>query len=123
MEEITTLILAPRVSLENKKQIFQILIERHNPDFKKQYPNYIKDLVTIIEKRNILAHYPLDSSDAALRKYKSSSELYFMKFKNVTEKVTKKIILTNSPVFLVFSIFQIKSFVIHTGLELVFDFG
>lgn len=70
-----------RLGVEAKRQVFLFIIQNYCNDFLKEYPNTSKDLTFIIEKRNILAHWLLDTSDHGIE----SGNLKFVKFKNSTE--------------------------------------
>jgi len=54
---------AGRVTFENKRLIFKYLAEKYNPGFIQNNPSFHKDLGTIIEHRNIFAHYPFTEGD------------------------------------------------------------
>ena len=89
-EELMNLIISPRMSFENKVQVLLILLEKHEPQVLEQSKYMSNDLRTIIEERNILAHYPLDSTPSALKNYYETNNLTFFKFKNVREVEYKR---------------------------------
>jgi hypothetical protein len=83
--ELISLLLAPRITLDNKAQVFIYLIDKYNPDFKKANPKYANVLKKIIEERNVFAHYPVDFSDEALAAYERDATIIFVKLKNSSE--------------------------------------
>jgi len=96
-QEMQSLILSPRVTFSNKFQIFEFLIDKYYPankPTKGQKKIYAHNIKEIIEYRNILAHYPLSTTDQALLNYKKDFTLEYIKFKNVSDD-TKKSTLTN----------------------------
>ena len=99
-EELMNLIISPRMSFENKLQVLMVLIEKHNPKILEENKSMNTDLKGIIEERNILAHYPLDTTIWGLQRYYETSALTFFKFKNVrandVKGEKKEIRLTNS---------------------------
>lgn len=103
-EELMNLIIAPRMSFENKVQAFFVLLERHNPTILTENPTIKNDIIKqIIEERNVLAHYPLDSTDWGLKRYYDTGDLTFFKFKNVRESngegKPKETKLTNTVIY------------------------
>ena len=101
-EELMNLIISPRMSFESKVQAFMVLIEQHNPRMLQENPTISNDLITrIIVERNVLAHYPLDTTEWGLKKYYDTGDLTFFKFKNTREgnsknKANNPILLTNT---------------------------
>jgi len=102
-EELMNLIIAPRMSFENKVQVLMVLIERYDSSIIEENKSMNRDLINIIEERNIIAHYPLDITPPGLKTYYESGNLTFFKFKNVrTNSIKgekKEIKLTNSIVY------------------------
>jgi hypothetical protein len=95
VEEIVTLILSPRMTFENKAQVFRILVNKYNPSFQEAYPKYFNDFLKIMEKRNEFAHFPINVTPESLENFKLNRSIEFIKFKNVSEKNTNAIRLTN----------------------------
>lgn len=89
--ELSTLILAPRVTWLNKFQVFETLLKMHNPEFLDVNKDLSKEITEVIEERNIFAHYPNAFDNNAVNDYKNHGIIVFFKFKNATEKETKKI--------------------------------
>ena len=85
-EELICLILSPRVTFENKIQIFKYLIDKYNPEFKNANKQYSKDLTDLCEERNIFAHYPVEFSQQSLKNYTDHSVVTFVKLKNVSHE-------------------------------------
>jgi hypothetical protein len=83
--ELRALVIAPRVSFENKFQIFSYLIQEYNPEFAEANKGYKKDLPYIIEERNAYAHFPIDFSQEALNNYEKDGIITFVKLKNSKE--------------------------------------
>ncbi|MGY4537020.1 hypothetical protein ACVW0P_001434 [Mucilaginibacter sp. UYNi724] len=68
-----------RLTYSSKVAVFVFIIQSHCKDFLKTYPYLAKDLNEIAEKRNILAHWLLDTSDTGIDK----GEIHFIKAKKV----------------------------------------
>ena len=84
-EELICLILSPRVTFENKIQIFKYLVDKYNPEFKESNKQYSKDLTVLCEERNVFAHYPVEFSQKALKNYVDHNVVTFVKLKNVNQ--------------------------------------
>lgn len=95
VEEIITLILAPRVTYNAKCEIFAHIVDIKHPQFKVANPKYVKDLQNIAEHRNVFAHYPMQISEESIEKFKADGTIGYVKFKNVKLKNTKEVSLTN----------------------------
>jgi hypothetical protein len=73
-------------------------LKNYNPDFIKNYPQFHSHLGTIVEQRNIFAHYPINTTSEAIEKFKTHKWVHFMKFKNTlqtlaySEESVKKLI-------------------------------
>jgi hypothetical protein len=80
--QFIALILAPRVTFNDKFQIFQYLVEKNNPEFKEIAPTYRKDIPEMVERRNWFAHYPVDFSDEAQAAFEKDGTIAFVKLKN-----------------------------------------
>jgi hypothetical protein len=83
--ELVTLLLAPRISFDNKVQIFTYLVDEYNPEFRKSQPKYTAGLKRIIEERNFFAHLPVDFSKEALSAYEKEGIVTFVKLKNSSD--------------------------------------
>ena len=83
--ELRALIVAPRMTFENKFQVFSYLVNKYHPEFESEHKNYKKDITYIIEKRNMFAHFPIDFSDEALKAYEKDGTITFVKLKNSKE--------------------------------------
>ncbi|HEV8284383.1 MAG TPA: hypothetical protein VGQ09_08735 [Chitinophagaceae bacterium] len=91
-EELVCLVLSPRVTFENKIQIFRYLVDKYNPEFKNEYKQYFKDLVQLCEERNIFAHYPVDFSEQSIINFRDHKVVTFVKLKNVTQEGDIKLV-------------------------------
>lgn len=81
--EMKLLILCTdRITFGSKKEILQFLIETHNKETLKNHPKLFTDLTTILEQRNILAHYWLSTSQDSLDKIKINETVEYAKYKN-----------------------------------------
>ena len=85
-EELICLILSPRVTFENKIQIFKYLVDQYNPEFKDANKQYSKDLIELCEERNVFAHYPVEFSQQSLKDYVDRNIVTFVKLKNVSRE-------------------------------------
>jgi len=70
-----------RLGFSNKVSMFQFICETHYSDFLKENPKMLSELKSLIEERNIVAHYMLDTSDEAGGAF-LNGELRFIKFQN-----------------------------------------
>jgi len=88
-EEIMELVFAASSGMpfDPKKNLFQIILKKHHRSFYDENTELIHDIAYIIKQRNILAHYLLDRTDAALDRFLKSGEVGFIKFKEVTETI------------------------------------
>ena len=88
------------MSFENKVQVLMVLIEKYNAKMIQVNKSIKKDLINIIEERNILAHYPLDTTEIGLQEYYETNNLTFFKFKNIrANDGSGEISLTNSIIY------------------------
>lgn len=90
ISELICLILAPRVSFEDKRQIFVYLVDMYNPELRKNYPDFAKDLQTICKERNVYAHYPIAFSNDATKCYEDKKVVTFVKLKNSKNQLVDK---------------------------------
>lgn len=72
-----------RLGFEAKRQVFCYIVENKCPIFFKLHPTLNKDLAYIIEQRNVLAHYLIDTTEDAI----NATEVGFLKMKNKTTRV------------------------------------
>ncbi|MDQ3843634.1 MAG: hypothetical protein M3342_06415, partial [Bacteroidota bacterium] len=81
-EELIAMILLPRMTFENKLQIFEQLILKYNHEFKTAFPSFRNDINEIIEERNIFAHYPTDFSKEAIEEFEKEGIITLVKLKS-----------------------------------------
>ena len=74
-----------RISFENKRQVFQHVIDRDKHPIFIDHPKIAKQIETIMKTRNVLAHYSLDTRDEA--KNLPKGVIQFRKLKNVEEAI------------------------------------
>jgi len=67
-----------RLGFEAKRQVFCYIVEHKCTEFFRAHPTLNKDLSFIIEQRNILAHYTIDTTDEGL----DAIDVGFLKVKN-----------------------------------------
>ena len=84
--ELLGLVLVPRLTFDNKFQVFKFLIEQHYPQIEKMLPKFSKSFKSIIEWRNMMAHYPIDLTDEAVAKYAKDDTISIIKIKNSSDK-------------------------------------
>lgn len=85
-EELVTLILAPRVSFENKAQVFIFLLGEYKKDFAEKIKVFKENIIKIGEIRNHAAHFPVEFSDYAISVYQKQESIILIKFKNNGDK-------------------------------------
>jgi hypothetical protein len=85
-KELMELMLSnERIGFYNKVQIFEYIFKTHKPEFVKANPNIFSDLKKLIDERNIVAHYLLDTSETGKEEYINKGNIGFVKFRNSTE--------------------------------------
>jgi hypothetical protein len=87
-DEMLGLILGPRMTFNNKREVFVYLLENYYTDFIVSHPDLISDTLMIVEERNIFAHYPIDVSNEAKEKFNKDGSLRIQRIKN--KKVKEK---------------------------------
>lgn len=73
------------MAAEPKRVIFAALFMKHNRKFYEDNKDFFEHLTFIIKQRNILAHYLLDRSEHAVKRFKETGDIGFVKFKKVRE--------------------------------------
>jgi hypothetical protein len=79
-----TLLATKRMVFENKRLIFDFVVQKANPEFLKEYPNFKKDVIFIVEQRNVVAHHLLDSSSAGVAN--QANQIEFINFRDGMDK-------------------------------------
>ena len=74
-----------RITFESKRQIFEYILKNKFPNILVKYPSINKDLIFVIEQRNIIAHYILGNDEEDV--FKQDKELTFIKYKNEISKI------------------------------------
>ncbi|WP_419803524.1 hypothetical protein [Mucilaginibacter sp.] len=86
--ELMELHLGDKLPFEVKRNIFSILLKDHYPDFLIKHPKLIKDIISVIEHRNIFAHYLLDTGEEALTILDDEiPKIGFIRYKKNTETI------------------------------------
>ena len=91
VNELCSLIITPRVPWREKLEIFKVLISKNSENFKIKNTNFYKDILNIIDHRNVFAHFPANISKAGLDEYNESGRMMFHKFKTFTDSKTKEV--------------------------------
>jgi hypothetical protein len=87
-KELMELILSnERIGFYNKVQVFEYIFKTHRPEFVNANPNIFSDIKKLIDERNIVAHYLLDTSEAGKKEYINNGKIGFVKFRNSTETI------------------------------------
>ncbi|RZK18824.1 MAG: hypothetical protein EOO43_12205 [Flavobacterium sp.] len=100
LEEMISLIITPRVTLDGKRAIMKRLVEDYDEPFRTKYPKFNGDLKDIIEKRNYFAHYPTIFIDEKISTFSQEKFINLGKFKegNVNgERVLYTVITFTEP--------------------------
>jgi hypothetical protein len=74
-------LISPRLTFDSKREIFNFLIKKYNPEFEEQF-KYHADLDKIIKQRNIFAHYVIDKSEFSIKAFEEKREVNFIKLKH-----------------------------------------
>ena len=85
-ELLEWLLSTDRIIFSNKVQLFRLILERHNKEFIKKHPDIFKDIISVIEERNILAHYQLDTSAEGINKI-DENKFVLLKYKTSPEEI------------------------------------
>jgi hypothetical protein len=84
--ELMELILCnERIGFSNKVQVFEYIFKKHKSDFVSNNPKIFSDIKKLIEERNIIAHYLLDTSENGKAMFDKENKIGFVKFRNSTE--------------------------------------
>ena len=75
-----------RMGFRDKLQVFKFIIDNFQKDWGKKYSNFNADLGKLYDERNILAHYPLDTSPEGIDYIHKSGKVLLIKFKNKTNR-------------------------------------
>jgi hypothetical protein len=87
--EMVELLISKRtISVENKRRILDVIINKSEPEFLKSYPNYFKDLEIIYSFRNNLSHNMLDTTGQGIDIFLETGTIRFMEFKKKLEFVS-----------------------------------
>ena len=78
-----SLLSTKRIVFENKRLIFDFIVNKNNPDWVIKYPKFKKDLIHIIEQRNIMAHYLLNTGSDAIETMEDKMD--FINFRDNVE--------------------------------------
>jgi hypothetical protein len=78
--DLKGLILCEKVSLNDKRFVFDFLLKKKNPEVIKKYPEITKDLIAAIESRNVIAHYLLDTSEDGVKQFFEDGRIGFARF-------------------------------------------
>jgi hypothetical protein len=90
IQELIVLILAPRMTLSQKREVFYYLVETHNKEFFDKNSVVMGKLNDLVVERNIFAHWPVDFGPEAINIYNKYAAVTFVKFKNMKDSVTKE---------------------------------
>lgn len=77
--DLMNLFLCEKVSFETKRVAFEYILKKKNPNILIEYPDMVKDIIELMNHRNIIAHYMLDSSESGISLF-NKNELSFIKF-------------------------------------------
>lgn len=78
-----SLLSTKRIVFENKRLIFDFIVNKKNPDWVKKYPRFKNTLIKIIEQRNVMAHYLLKTGDEAIEQVETKMD--FINFRDNIE--------------------------------------
>ncbi len=78
-----SLLSTKRIIFENKRLIFDFVVNKERPDWVKKYPKFKNSLIKIIEQRNIMAHYLLNTGDEAIKEMENTMD--FINFRDNME--------------------------------------
>jgi hypothetical protein len=93
-ELMELLLCTDRVALDAKRQIFVVILKKHNTDFLLKNPTFLKRLDDLIPHRNIFAHAELMTNHENVEQHKE--KISFKRYANgkvITREYTQKVIL------------------------------
>lgn len=85
-----SLLSTKRIVFENKRLIFDFIVKKINPGWIKKYPKFRNDLIHIIEQRNIMAHYLLNTGTDAIDKMENKMDFINFRDNIEIEEFTKE---------------------------------
>lgn len=80
--ELRDWVFTERIAFEPKLQIFKLVVSKHNPEFEVNNKDYWKALNSIMQIRNIMAHWLLINDNTSIDLYEKQKTFSFAKFKN-----------------------------------------
>jgi hypothetical protein len=80
IEELLGLIVCP-LSFRTKQQVFQMLLNKHNPQFVEANKLTLTKLESIIKNRNMIAHWAVDFSQNAKKDFVEKELITFVSIK------------------------------------------
>ena len=84
VELMDTIISTRRITFESKSQVLRTLLDRVNPNADKENSILAKDFQFIADERNKLAHYFLDTSQEAIKRFTEPPHAFtLLKFEKV----------------------------------------
>lgn len=81
INELSSLIITPRVTLREKLNVLKILMKKYHPKFAKDKKEVFSNINNIIEHRNVFAHYPINLSEKAIEIYNKEGKIIFTKLR------------------------------------------
>ena len=93
VEEFYSLILS-RVSFESKYQAFIYLVRKYSPEFVTNNPDFHKEIIKLIEERNVFAHWPVDYSEQAISDYENEKSVTYVLIQKRDNKLISRRLMT-----------------------------
>ncbi len=91
IQELIMLIIAPRMTLSQKKEVFDFLLEKYHPEFRNANIETLNKIQGLIFQRNVFAHWPVEFSQSAMNTYDTKTAITLVKLKNFRDEKTKQL--------------------------------
>jgi hypothetical protein len=91
VHELINLVIAPRLTFSQKKEVFDFLLEKYHNDFKKEHQAVLSTMTGLIAQRNIFAHWPAEFSQYAVDVYDSRTSITLIRLKNWRDDNSKEL--------------------------------
>jgi hypothetical protein len=89
INELSSLIITPRVTWGEKLNVLKLLMKKYHPKFAEDKKEIFSNIKNIIEHRNVFAHYPINLSEKAIDIYNKEGKILFTKVRALFDEKDK----------------------------------
>ena len=90
INELSSLVITPRVTWGEKLKILKLLMVKYHPKFVEDKSEVFSNIKRIIEHRTVFAHYPVRLSEQAIKIYNEEGKILFTKIRATLNEKDKK---------------------------------